>query len=320
MISGGSFSGRFDLSIHDAATGRLRKSLSFPNLITNYGLIAYCSSNVFRSIRAAVGKGTKVPAPEDTLLDSFFIATTATGELRGNASTPSAPDWISSTTVTLRFTAGTFNGDTLSEIGIMRGDVAYNVSGELWCRALILDAMGNPSTITVKNNEYLDVKYTLFYHPDLTDTEFQFEMDGFTYNCVARAAKVNDGVFKNLGYGHALARGPLSILSVFSSQTLGEVTGEPAGSRINFNKNINNYNYSNERPYSYTSTYPLGLGEGNFSGGIGSMVLGTVELFAYGIMNKTQVSFDPKLPKDINTEMNFTLSKTISRWIPPATP
>ena len=316
MITTGSFSGHFDLRVYDAATGRLTKSRSFPNLITNDGLIRYCSGNTFNSVRISVGTGTAEPLPTDTGLSNFLRSSNATNQLLGNASTPQPPDYLSTTKMTIRFQAGEFHGDNISEIGVcVAGTV--NVNNAHWCRALILDEYGNPSSITVLENEYLDVTYTLIYHPNLDDTQFTFEMDGVTYECTARVAYVGSGVFNNSGYGHALSRGPLFISRVYNSQTLGEITGQPiysSGGMKEVYYDNNNIQYASERPYSHTSTFTLGLSAGNFDGGIGAMLLATNLYRAYGIMNQTQVSINPKIPKDANTEMTFTLMKSVSRW------
>ncbi|PIT51892.1 hypothetical protein BHC44_09795 [Snodgrassella alvi] len=50
-----------------------------------------------------------------------------------------------------RFAAGTFNKTTLAEVAIL------NNSGKCWNRALITDADGKQSTITLLSDEYLDV-------------------------------------------------------------------------------------------------------------------------------------------------------------------
>ena len=57
----------------------------------------------------------------------------------------------------------------------------------------------------------------------------------------------------------------------------------------------------------------LGLDVGNFDGGIGSMLIGSQ---SSGIRDRVQVSFSPKIPKNANTEMRFTLERSLGRWQP----
>lgn len=315
MIAGGTLSGHFDLRVYDAATGRLTKLRSFDNLITNNGLIRYCqpySSNTFLRVQVCVGKGTAAPQPTDTSLADYFASSSNSDEMKGKLVAPEAPDWISSSRVTLRFNAGTFNGDVITEIGICQSDNRNN----LWCRALILDDYGDPSSITILANEYLDVTYTLNYHPILTDTPFQFVMNGTTYSCVARPAFINDQAFSSTG-SNLFA--PSTIIdAVYNIQTLGEITGEPVystgGKQTVSSQEASYKGYSTESPFSYTCTYTLPLTLGNFSnGGIGAMLLRGA--YNYGIIGYTQISITPKIPKDPNTEMTFTLSRTVSRWL-----
>ena len=197
MITSGSFSGHFDLRVYDANTGALTKSRSFPNLITNQGLASYCgkSPSFYRS-RICVGNGTAAPSPENTELSNYIAVSSVNlgaGTFNGGSGNYGAPDYISWTKGTVRFAAGTFNGTTLTEIGVTNESASHPV----FSRALILDEQGLPSAIVVLANEYLDVTYTLFYHPDLTDSEFTFVMNGEKYRCVARAAYVNQDAFRN---------------------------------------------------------------------------------------------------------------------------
>ena len=321
MIRAGSISGHFDLRVYDAYTGRLTKELSFPNLITDRGLMSYCGNGVqFGTAYVCVGNGTAAPDPLDTTLQSFLAKsdTSIGGTFNGGYTSPSAPDWISTTKGTCRFNAGRFDGTTISEIGITNNQNTNYV----WCRALILDAYGAPTTLTILSNEYLDVTYTLKYHPDLTDTQFTFELGGTTYQCTSRVAQVNSTVFNNSGGSSPLQRGPLSILAVYNSQTLGAVTSEPvysSGGKATLSQpsSASYEPYSSATPFTHSSQFNINTTQGNFAGGIGAMLVGNNTYFARGILSKSQISFEPKLPKDSNTEMRFWLSKTVSRWTAP---
>ena len=321
MIPSGSFSGRFDIRVYDANTGRLTKSRSFPNLITNQGLASYCgAAPSFFSSRICVGDGTATPAVTDTQLN-HFIASSDTelggGIFNGGHGNNGAPDYISWTKGTARFNAGRFNGTTITEVGVTN----WNADSPVFSRALILDEHGNPSSVVILANEYFDVTYTLFYHPDLTDTQFSFEMNGVTYNCVARACSVAQSAFANSGNTSPLVAGVLSVYLVTNSQTLGDITGVPIygpGGAIDFQgRNGAMVPYSTDTPYTHRSNVLLGLTDGNFEGGIGSMTMGPNLYYPGGITSYTQVSFTPKLPKDANTEITLTLAKTVSRYVAP---
>lgn len=322
MISGGSVSGHFTLLKYNADTGRLVEECDFDNLITDFGLIQFCSSALFDAPRACVGTGTTEPRPEDTTLERFLRRsdTQFWADLTYNVSlnTPQAPDYISTITATARFNAGSFDGDNLTEVGVCPANDSAN---RVWCRALIVDAQGRPSAITVLNNEYLDVRYTLSFHPDLEDHTFTFVMDGVTYTCTSRYSEASNNVWGVSGGGRPLRREAIGLLYVYNSQTLGEVTGQPiytSGGRINcISISKTKESWSSSAPYSIFSKQTLGLNNGNFSGGIGAITVGQEYGRVGGMASRTQISIDPKLPKDANTTMTFTFGQTISRWTPP---
>lgn len=321
MIVAGSFSGHFDLMVHDADTGHLIRHLSFPNLITNQGLASYCgASPSFYTAKICVGNGTTEPDVNDTNLANFLASSNTnlgSGTFNGGSSNLGAPDYISQTNGTARFNAGVFDGTTITEIGVCNGTAS---NPPVFSRALILDEFGKPTSLTILANEYLDVKYTLYYHPDLGDTQFSFVMDGVTYNCTARAANVNSNAFDNSGGASPIVKGAISISYVYNTQTLGEVTGQPvysSGGRIELSINPAGVAYSTDMPYTHRNKVTIGTGAGNFAGGIGAMYLANYYSNRSGILSRTQVVFDPKLPKDANTEMTFTLAKTVSRYVAP---
>lgn len=316
MIDVGSISGHFEIKVYDANTGKLTKRRSFPNLITNQGLIGMCSTQGADAkwiyCRVCVGNGTAVPNVDDTTLSNYLAASSTQFDYWGAGYTaPVAPDWVSSVSATARFNAGMFDGTTITEIGITNGESSHPV----FSRALILDDYGNPTSLTILSNEYFDVTYTLKYHPKLTDTEFQFSMNGVTYDCVARAAHVNNMAINQY---QPLRKFGFCMVSVYNTQTLGDITGEPIYQSGGIATGAQNYSfvpYESSEPYTYKCTNAFGLSVGNFDGGIGAALIKNIGIENNkGIAPQTQVSFNPKLPKDANTEMTFTLSRTVSRW------
>lgn len=310
----GAFSGHFTLRVVDARNDRIVRELSFPNLITNQGLAGYCGASPnFTPTRICVGNGTAAPAVTDTALQSL-VAISPGISISDARPTPVAPDYVSSISMSARFAAGTFSGTSLTEIGITNNVAA---SAPVFSRALIVDASGAPIAITILANEHLDVVYTLNYHPDLTDSTFSFAMDGVTYTGTARAAFVGTNVFA--GGAFTLIRKRLAINAAYNTQELGAVTGEPmysSGGKLDTStaSTPTYLAYSSEKPYTHGSTMTIPLNRGNFTGGIGAMLLGGYYIDAGQINSQTQVSFSPKIPKDVNTVMTFTIEKTLSRW------
>lgn len=316
MIETGSFSGHFELKTFNAYTGELTQKRSFPNLVTNLGLMSYASrSSAFSSVVPCVGNGTTAPSPDDTTLSSFLQrASYAFPETWQRVIAPVAPNWVSGVSATARFNAGMFDGTELTEVGITS---VFEPGNLVWCRALIVDEQGRPSSITVLTNEYLDVTYTLYYHPKLTDTEFQFTMNNVTYNCVARVAQVNVAAIGN--YIPLCAGQPYGIRIAYGSQTLGEITGTPDNSEGGGYINSALWDdYSSQDPYSLRCKSDIPLNAGNFDGGIGSILVTNAYTGEYNhICPRTQISFSPKIPKDANTEITLAFSRVIGRWTPP---
>lgn len=102
--------------------------------------------------RCCVGTGNSTPVASQVALDSFLASTTtvATGAAdTGGIQVTTAPYyWFGRRT--WRFAVGVATGN-ISEVGLGWGNTT------LWNRALVKDIEGNPTTITVLADEYLDV-------------------------------------------------------------------------------------------------------------------------------------------------------------------
>lgn len=289
--------GEFELSVVKADSGVVVRKVNFPNLITDIGLENWARG--WSSPYCQVGTGASTPAATDTSLVQG-IAQTQMGLASGSAGTP--PDYAVTQRYTCRFDAGTISNN-ISEIGVRMG-----AGGSVWCRQRILDEYGEPSSITVLSNEYLDVAYTVYFYPNLQDNVFTFAMDGVTYSCVSRhargaqlASNANTRTYITNYCQH-------TILSVFSTQQLGDITGEPGGTAVTGGAIgvLAPYDYS--RRFSRSDVVKLELAVYNVDGGIGSMLVADY----FGLFYR-QLSFNPKLPKDQNTVMELQFSDTISR-------
>lgn len=309
-----SVSGHFDICVRSAETNAIVRQLSFDNQITDIGLRTYCGSDEIRygaggaTAAIVLGSGTNAPRVTDTTLGSIRARSNDASFSNQAAGTP--PEYISSCKLTVRFPPPTTSA-SYTEIGVAGNEDL------LWCRALILDELGQPTALVVLPNEYLDVTYTLYYHPNLSDTNFQFTLEGVTYNCVARAGNVGMLAFR-YNFPLCFYWREFGIVDAYGSQTLGDVTTRPSSAEggVYVDAIGTRLHWDSADPYTVKSVASIGLDKANFEGGIGSMVLGVNSENGYGITSYTQVSFSPKLPKDVNTTMTFTLKQSISRWVP----
>lgn len=139
---------RFKLIVRKACDDSIARETDwFCNLVLDTGL-ARMSAGTWID-RCCVGTGNSTPVVTQTALDSFLASTSTQQSSSAGVQTSTTPyyRWAK---VTWRFGQGVAAGN-ISEVGLGWGN------SNLWNRALIKDANGNPTTITVLSDEYLDV-------------------------------------------------------------------------------------------------------------------------------------------------------------------
>lgn len=220
------------------------------------------------------------------------IAQTTTVQTNASGTQSSAP-YFSWYRRTFRFAQGAAAGN-LTEVGIKTG------SGTLFSRALIVDSAGQPTTLTILSDEYLDVTYEFRMYPDTNDVVMTVPLNGTDYVCTLRAANVNstpsyfdDGIASGLGS---------SSTSYMYSGGIGSVTSNPSGSsHYHGTSLVGAYvNGTFERTYNFWA----GLNNANFSEGINSLYLRTSK-------GNFQVGFSPAIPK--TSYMTLSLNLTV-KW------
>jgi hypothetical protein len=135
-----------------------RESEFFHNIVLDTGL-ARMSAGTWID-RCCVGSGNSVPVATQTALDNFRASTTNQNTTSTSVNTSTTPYYFSAK-VTWRFPVGAATGN-ISEVGMGWSDA------NLWNRALVKDIGGNPTTITVLSDEYLDVVSEIRLYPELS--------------------------------------------------------------------------------------------------------------------------------------------------------
>ena len=299
-------SGRFELRAVNAKTCVVREEKCFPNMILNSGLDRFWTGD-FGSPCPALGVGTSEPSPTDVGLQAMryegnYVYTTGSNWIAGKE-----PDWVSTWKVSWRIPANAAVG-TFTEVGVK----GFTPGSPFWCRALILDEQGNPSTITVLADEYLDVVYALNFHPNLEDEVSTFEMNGNTYTVTSRPAVISGvgcgGLSGSTGRIYSLTGAGRG--GMWATQELGPITGRPSGTGVNTTLEKS----YQQQPYeagSYTKKVLIswGLDQANVAGGIGSIVIdeGNPRM-------TTQMSFNPKIPKNNTNELSLMFAIRVYRW------
>ncbi|AUZ05261.2 hypothetical protein ADP71_17340 [Vitreoscilla sp. C1] len=223
--------GRFKLEVYKQSTGELVKQTDwFNNIVLNQGLNLAFNKNIFSGV--AVGTGNSTPVVTQTDLDSRFAATTtAVGSDIKTIIDADVP--YASLIKQFRFNAGVFNDQVLTEVGITTNETG----ALLFNRALILDANGQPSSIQIKSDEYLDVKVELRMYVSKTPTTGSFNLTdknnhlirSHSYQCLP--SKINTSIFYSLSSGFSSGNG-FGLQAYPNSMSTNIFTGYPSGSTI----------------------------------------------------------------------------------------
>jgi len=274
---------------------------TFPNLITNGGLERMAESGDWLS-RTYVGSGSAAPNFDDSAMNNFVAVTTSNqSAVTGSQSTAPYFTWVR---VTRRFAAGAAAGN-LSEVGT-------GWAAALFSRALIVDTDGNPTTITVGAEQFLDVTYEFRFYPKTTDDTGSFTLTGSiggTYDYIFRAANVTTNNTVNAWY---VGQNGAILNGVDSSSTgrrvydgaIGPITGEPAGQPSSASTiAVSTYSAGSLQA---EATLSFGLASGNFATGISSARV------KMGI-GAFQIEFTPAIPKTNERLLNLEFSHSWGR-------
>lgn len=253
---------------------------------------AYLPANGNVTLR--VGTGSTPPQPTNTSLQNLLASTTSTSATT-TAFTVDGLNWKFEDTTTFRFTLGSVVG-ALSELGICMDGVANAGATTVHTRALITDINGNPTTVTVTNQDQLLITYKLAIVGTDTDGSGTVTLDGQTYNWTTRRAS-------GLTAGQSLATvlsGTLNYQNAWGSGvTFGAAGIAPTGAGA---VGINSAK-TNPLAGRIQHTITANIAQGNISGGI--LVIGG------GAIHKIQ--FSPAIPKDATKVLSLVTEYTLSR-------
>lgn len=291
--------GKFKLVAVNAETGEQRVLADwFDNLILNAGLNRLGTGGVIGFCH--VGSGSTAPAVTDTSLQSVVATTSnSTSDVRNVQQT--AP-YYGYHRRNFRFGMGAAAGN-LSEVGVGWA----STSSALFSRALIKDTNGDPTTITVLSNEYLDVTYELRIYPPTSDSSFTTVVAGVTHNCVLRACGVT-GYYNWVPFiaesGAAFISGSGSPAAYAYEGTISTIDAQPSGTNSGCDSATTNA-YSNNS-YTATGTVNFSLEQANFTNKINALEFRSR-------MGTYQVSFNPAINKDNTKTLALNLSVTWAR-------
>ena len=289
---GGKVRGHYRLEVREAGTNKLKDVKEFDNLIVDRLLNLYSGQFGAQSQYITVGTSTATPDPTAVNMPGQIAYKEVSSSVV--IQNPTAPDYVSGRRFGTRFNAGAIN-NTITSVGTIN-----NGNNTLCSWALILDDNGNPTSVTVGANEYLDVYYEMYYYPDLSETTGTFTLEGNTYQYVAKPYAITNHVLG--GYSGIYDCWAAIYDSSAKVEELTYTYDGTASKQCTW--------LTADPPNPRKATYELGLTEGNFSDNlIGGARISTVSASNYNpIRHNCRFVFTPAIPKDNTCSLKFTFA------------
>ena len=285
---------------------KLRKDTGwFPNIVTNQGL-DYLGSRGDWLTNCAVGTGNSTPAATDTVLNSqVAYINNNNGQSPNNGGNSSSAPYYGYLNVSYSFGQGAAAGN-LQEIG-----VGIDATTHLFSRALILNNVGVPTTLTVLANEYLNVSYQVQIYNPTVDTTGTVVVAGTTCNYTMRAAYAGDPGYWGFGGFNSYPK-PFGLAgcNVFNDVALQPILSGPIGTSQGTQDSVAVAGYT-AGTYYVDGTATFGFGKCN--GGANNSALCTFGN-AYGGMGAAQIIFGTTIPKTGTQVMTLTFRQTWARY------
>lgn len=290
----------FKLVVHKGDGVPVRESEWFHNIVLDTGL-ARMSVGAWAG-RCCVGTGNSTPVASQTALDAFKASTTTQQAATFVKNTSSSPFYYGSQ-VTWRFGEGVAAGN-ITEVGLGWAN------DQLWNRALVKDAQGNPTAITVLSDEFLDIVSEIRVYPQAsyTGTLNLLDKSGATvstHTITGRPLLYASGSALNMAQIYCYA------ISIFSGD-MGSTVNQSPSNAVGVIMGVTN---TYPTATSMQSAIALGL---NDSVGSHRSFLYTIQ----GIFNNNtldlgyQFQIDPPINKTNSQAMTYTFTMNWGRYTP----
>lgn len=287
--------GQFRLVVR-GPDGEVRRDTGwFDNIILDSGLNRWGTNTVVSGV--AIGTGTSTPVATQTGLDAQSAYTsTSAATTEGNSG---VSPYYGTYSVTYRFALGALNGN-YTEVG-----VGWASGANMFSRALIVDALGSPTTLSVTSAEQLDVSYTLRAYAPIADVTTTATIGGVSTTITTRASLAS-----NSGWGANLLTYSKNYINNQSDNiafngSLGLITGSPSGATSNSSSIVASTYVNNSLSVTHTTTF--GLIAGNLSGGISAVRVKYQNSMWY------QHGFSPSIAKDGTKTLSLVMSQSWAR-------
>lgn len=288
---------RFKLVARKASTEEIiRETDWFQNIVLDTGL-ARMSVGTWID-RCCVGTGNSTAVATQTQLDAFKASTTANQDPAGGIQVTALPYYMWARR-TYRFGDGVAAGN-ISEVGLGWANA------NLWNRALVKDSNGNPTTITVLADEYLDVITEIRVYPQET-------LSG-SFNFLNKAGAV---VSSHTYTGRAFYATPnntyqlvqLGSIGIYNGGVGATTTANPTGTRLSYGSPTTT---EYPTPTSIKCTKKFLLTEANDIHK--TLFAQSTGFLSSGIGMGYQVEFTPTITKTNLMELTYTVSMSWGRY------
>lgn len=303
---------RFRLVVHK---GDISKPTSqtdwFNNLVLNIGLDRM-SVGMWID-RCCVGTGNSTPVATQTALDSFLASTTSylvDSSRQAGVQTTISPYYYWHRQ-TWRFNPGVATGN-ISEVGLGWGNTA------LWNRALIKDGAGDPTTITVLADEYLDVITELRVYPQETFSG-SFDLKDKVGATISTHTYTGRSYLNSAGANVVLDAAKIVVglsqdqMVTYSGAIGATVTSLPSGTSASSRDFTNTFSYPTARSCRTVAKYELTYGNTfahrSFLQYVKKMLCGSTAM-AY------QWEISPTISKNNTQELTYTFTVSWDRYTP----
>lgn len=288
---------RFKLVARKANGCVARETVWFKNLVLDTGL-ARMSVGTWID-RCCVGTGNSTPLATQISLDSFVASTTTKQSTSSVQNTSSAPYYYGAS-ITWRFGQGVAAGN-ISEVGLGWSN------SDLWNRALIKDANGDPTTITVLSDEYLDVVSEIRVYPaqNISGSFNLLDKTGavISTHTFTGVPYITSG--RNANFAQVYLGGTAYPMYIYTG-TVGAITSTPSGTGYSITNLTKSYPTAN----SVRAVVSLDLND----------VVATHQSFRVSSYNMAtdregyQLQISPAIPKTSAQKMTYTFELSWGRY------
>lgn len=298
--------GFFNLERRKRHSGLVTGRWDFHNNITDTGLnlmataTSYAYGFGYYTNACCVGTGNAAPADSDTALISQVASVGATDGTDGGGTKTyvAGPPAYWQMVRTYQFGTGVAAGN-LAEIGIYCSQVG---STQLFCRELIRDGGGAPTTITVEADEILIVTYTLRFYLDTSDYAGTITIGSTDYDYTRRMYDIDTPPSLERAMHQNSDSNAVTVYA--GNGTLASLTGTPSGSSVSRSMAFAAY-VSDTHHVDVSTTFTVS--QANYSPGVSL-------IWVISFFHKYQFYFPTAIPKVLGQQMSVSMRLSWDRY------